>query len=187
MLFVNPQRKLLQAEEETDEEKQFRAIYQKIAGEVSTFPLCVPKWEAHTTHNVFFFALPASGHAGLRQRAPNNHEERTQQTWAEITCFILNTCCDGQVLFFILNCCCCSLVFCRRWTEDGRVQPRDLSEYDRLDGCILAADVNFQFSNGSIRAKCRINEKYWLSGQLKIKRIILIMIITTNRVEQLFL
>lgn len=33
-LFV-PQRKLLQPEEETQEEKQFRAIYQQIAGEVS--------------------------------------------------------------------------------------------------------------------------------------------------------
>lgn len=34
-LFV-PQRKLLQPEEETEEEKQFRVIYQQIAGDVST-------------------------------------------------------------------------------------------------------------------------------------------------------
>lgn len=78
MTFVNPQRKLLQAEEETDEEKQFRAIYQKIAGEVSTFLLCVLRPEAQTTQ--VFFALPSSGHAGLRQRATDHHEERPQQT-----------------------------------------------------------------------------------------------------------
>lgn len=86
ILLVNPQRKLFQAEEETDEEKQFRDIYKKIAGEVSTFRMGVFLEESrHDTHAQHFQPhLPSSGHAGLRQRAPNDHEERTQQTWAEM-------------------------------------------------------------------------------------------------------
>lgn len=35
MFLSVPQHKLIQPEEETEEEKQFRAIYKQIAGEVS--------------------------------------------------------------------------------------------------------------------------------------------------------
>lgn len=89
-----PQRKLLQTEEETEEEKQFRAIYQQIAGEVSTQRggeerlkemrrMRRAKCEClSVTFELICnkLSLPPSGHADLCQRTQDGHEEHPRQT-----------------------------------------------------------------------------------------------------------
>lgn len=100
ILLVNPQRKLFQAEEETDEEKQFRAIYKKIAGEVSTFRTCVfleeSRHDTHT-HNIFNLVFP---HQDLQvcanelQTIMKNVLSKREQRLLFFFTFL--TCCNSQ-------------------------------------------------------------------------------------------
>lgn len=71
---------MLEPKEETEEEKQFRAIYEKIAGEVSRPPLRMNTGCMNVKLTRLFF-LPPSGHADLCQRTEDGHEECPRQTW----------------------------------------------------------------------------------------------------------
>lgn len=139
-LFVNPQRKLLQDEEETDEEKQFRAIYKKISGEVSTF------WTFFFL--LFFFFLNKENQQVTCHscysliRTCRSAPTSSRQSWRTFSANVSRgysffSFLPGVVIFIDLF---EWVLFCRRRTKDWRVQHWDVSEYDRLDGRILRAD-----------------------------------------------